>query len=231
MLEMTVPYRKMPHRRRTTQRKRGGAAYTLVGAPLDYVMTPGSTYTTDPSVGVYSRFPIDPTVNPQVVSDLDVFFNSGLSQGCGTENSTLTVPADMGSNQIVSMQGGAAIDTGNPFLNSISGMGESATNHPYLASAYPNTAQSLTHSWQGKLDSVPTSSDPTDHTWKLATDASLKAYDVGNLARSLGTATALLSPSVAVTGGARRTKSKRTMKRKSPKSRKSRKARRTRQRK
>jgi hypothetical protein len=190
--------REMP-RRRMTHRKRGGAAYALTGAPLDYMMTPGSAFTTDPSVGVYSRFPIDPTVNPQVVSDLDVFFNSSLSQGCGTENSTLTVPADMGSNQVggrrrFSMRGGVADLSENTIVKAIVGMGDSAVNHPYLASAYPNVAQSLTNSWQGKVDSIPTSSDPTDHTWKYATDASLKAANVANLASSLGQANTLLTP-------------------------------------
>ncbi len=219
--------REMP-RRRMTHRKRGGAAYALTGAPLDYAMTPGSAFTTDPSVGVYARFPIDPTVNPQVVSDLDVFFNSGLSQGCGTENSSLTVPADMGSNQVgggrrrYGLRGGVA-DVGNSLVNAISGMGSSAINHPYLASAYPNTAQSLTNSWQGKMDAVPTSSDPTDHTWKLATDASLKAFDASNLARAIPPTTAILSSTAPPpAGGARKSRRhKRMSKRRHTKSRKS----------
>ena len=73
---------------RKTKKQRGGAA-TLEGAPLDY-MTRQGVY------GVYGNF-------PQYVSSGLTFYNQinqdSLTAGCGTENITPKLPADMGSNQ------------------------------------------------------------------------------------------------------------------------------------
>jgi hypothetical protein len=177
--------RRMPKRRMS--RKRGGASYELAGAPLDYALTPGAAFTTNPAVAVYDRFPIDPTVNPQVVSDLDVFFGSALSRGCGIENSSLQVPADMGSNQVGgkrrktrgrslrSHRGGSNASIAVPgffdkFQNNLGNLGSSALNHPYMSTARPTLPHSLTHQWQGRVDSIPSSPDATDHTWNYATE-------------------------------------------------------------
>jgi hypothetical protein len=179
--------RRMPKRRMTRRmsRKRGGASYELTGAPLDYTLTPGSAFTTNPAVAVYDRFPIDPTVNPQVVSDLDVFFGSALSRGCGIENSSLQVPADMGSNQVggkrrrtkrsLRYRGGSNSSIATPgffdkFQSNMGNLGDSALHHPYMSTARPTLPHSLTHQWQGRVDSIPTSADPTNHTWKYATE-------------------------------------------------------------
>jgi hypothetical protein len=85
-------------RRRRTQR--GGMA------PLDYTLTPPS-YTASPGmIGVYGNFPTEYGANPGAIDSMDRYFGSALQQGCGTENSSLTPPVDMGSNRV--MNGGAA---------------------------------------------------------------------------------------------------------------------------
>ncbi len=173
------PIRKMAKMRRSRRHRKqsAGASYSLMGAPLDYAMVPGSAMTTNPAVAVYDRFPVDPTVSPQMVSDLDVYFGSALTRGCGVENSSLVVPADMGSNQVGGKRksrrgsrkyGGADVGVPN-FLSKLGDAGSSVANHPYLATPYPNIPQSATNAWQGKLESIPTSSDPTDHTWQYQT--------------------------------------------------------------
>jgi hypothetical protein len=208
--------------RRNTRRNvhRGGAGYSLIGAPLEYGMTPGSAFTTNPVVAVYDRFPIDPTMNPQVVSDLDVFFGSALTRGCGIEDISLKVPADMGSNQVGGksnrnrkthrkIRGGAQGMPG--FTNALADFGSGVSHHPYIATAYPNIAQSATNAWQGKLESVPTSSDPTNHTWKYSSEFPTKPVNVANWATSLGPSPYLMrvtagSPVVARGGGIRKSR-------------------------
>ena len=211
-------------KRTRKDRKHGGASYALTGAPLNYAMIPGSAFTTNPTVAVYDRFPIDPTVNPQVVSDLDVFFGSALSRGCGVEDTSLKVPADMGSNQVggkgrrTRYKRGGASDTG--FFSSLGDFGTTTAHHPYMATAYPNTAQSLTNQWQGKLDPVPTSSDPTDHTWKYAAEqVPTVVANPANWATALGPTPYLMRVS-AQAGGRKRTLKTKIRKTKSRKHRK-----------
>ena len=185
--------RRMPKRQRMT-RKRGGASYELAGAPLDYAMVPGGSataFTTNPAVAVYDRFPIDPTVNPQVVSDLDVFFGSALTRGCGVENTSLQVPADMGSNQV----GGKRKNKRNSrkirggytdILSNVKDFGDSMAYHPYMNSSVPTLPHSLNHQWQGKLDTIPASSDPTDHTWSYATEMAKQPVNPRDLITAQG---------------------------------------------
>jgi hypothetical protein len=239
------PIRTMPKRRGTYRKRslRGGAGYALQGADLNYTMTPGSVFTTTPTVAVYDRFPIDPTVNPQVVSDLDVFFGSALSRGCGVENTVPQVPADMGSNQVggkrktyrkhrMNLKGGASLLPG--LWDGAKDSGESIAYHPYVGTAFPNAAHSATFAWQGR-ESIPASGDPSDHTWNYATDKPLEPT-VTTTATALGPSQFLMSswptkgPSPA--GGARRksksSKSKSKSKSKSSKSKSKSKTRKTR---
>lgn len=76
-------------------KKQGGGGMALAGAPLDFQTRPGVD-------GVYGSF-------PQYVSQGLSFYNTvnqqGLFKGCGTENITPKIAADMGSNQA---GGGAA---------------------------------------------------------------------------------------------------------------------------
>jgi hypothetical protein len=76
---MTTP------RGRTTRKQKGGsAAGALAGAPLDYMTRAGGT-------GVYGNFPAYQT------SGLDRYYQDSMSAQCGKEDSTPTVPVDMGS--------------------------------------------------------------------------------------------------------------------------------------
>jgi len=72
--------------------KRGGS---LGGAPLDYVMRPGM-----PAVATYATFPTEVGSDPKATHDLDVYYNSALGRGCGSENTTAHVAPDMGSNLV-----------------------------------------------------------------------------------------------------------------------------------
>ena len=77
----------------TKKNKHSGGSH--LGAPLDYVMRPGL-----PGVATYATFPTEVGADPQSVRNLDVYYNSGMGRGCGTENTTAHVPATMGSNKV-----------------------------------------------------------------------------------------------------------------------------------
>ena len=89
-------YLSIKHRSgsRATKKQRGGSAAALAGAPLDYTTRQGV-------YGVYGNF-------PQYVSSGLTFYNQinqdSLTAGCGVENITPKLPADMGSNEV--QQGG-----------------------------------------------------------------------------------------------------------------------------
>lgn len=96
-------YRKLKKTMTGTRRRkqRGGMA------PLDYTLTPPS-YTASPGmIGVYGNFPTEYGANPGAIDSMDRYFGSALQQGCGTENSSLMPPVDMGSNRVLN-GGGAA---------------------------------------------------------------------------------------------------------------------------
>jgi hypothetical protein len=74
--------------RSKTRRMNGGSA------PLQYQMGPGL------HVQNYGNFPVEAATDPASIRNLDVFFQDSLVKGCGTENSSLSVPVDMGSNKV-----------------------------------------------------------------------------------------------------------------------------------
>jgi hypothetical protein len=74
--------------RSKTRRMQGGYA------PLQYQMAPGL------HVQNYGNFPVEVSTDPASIRNLDVFFQDSLVKGCGTENSSLSVPVDMGSNKV-----------------------------------------------------------------------------------------------------------------------------------
>lgn len=84
---LSIKHRSAP---RKTKKQHGGSATALAGAPLDY-MTRQGVY------GVYGHF-------PQYVSSGLTFYNQinqdSLTAGCGVENITPKLPADMGSNLV-----------------------------------------------------------------------------------------------------------------------------------
>jgi len=73
---------------RTQKTQKGGSA------PLNYDMAPGLNPPT------YGRFPVAIDTDSQSIQDLDVYFQNSLTKGCGTENSSLTIPEGMGSNMV-----------------------------------------------------------------------------------------------------------------------------------
>lgn len=144
--------RSSRQRRRTHRQKRRGGA--LTGAPLSYTMTPGST------VNVYGRFPTEIASDPQSIQDLDVYYRSALSHGCGTEDSSRQVPADMGSNRV--QTGGASLFD---------------LPRPFLAGTPPNMAQSLSSSWSGATEPVPIPSSPVYQNWGYQSSVLPSAID------------------------------------------------------
>jgi hypothetical protein len=72
-----------------TKKQRGGMA------PLDYGMAPGL----NPGAS-YGNFPVAINTDPQSIQDLDVYFQSAITKGCGIENSSPTIPEGMGSNMV-----------------------------------------------------------------------------------------------------------------------------------
>ena len=86
---LSIKHRSSSHGSRMTKKQRGGNPSVLAGAPLDYATRQGV-------YGVYGHF-------PQYVSSGLSFYNQinqdSLTAGCGTENITPKLPADMGSNE------------------------------------------------------------------------------------------------------------------------------------
>jgi hypothetical protein len=148
--------------RKASRRAYGGA---LTGAPLQYAMTPGA------NVGVYGRFPTEIGNN----ASLDVFYKSALNTGCGTENSTRTVPETMGDNKVGGRRrrktARSTRKRGGNFLGSLEGTVSSAissveTARPFLASAPPNIIQSTYEKIVGNPTQIPADPSPVTATWK-----------------------------------------------------------------
>lgn len=90
----TNQYREMYGKKKTMRKNHRGGSAALTGAPLSYATVPGA------NVSVYGRFPTEVATDPASIRDLDVFYNSALSRGCGIENSNRTIPVEMGSNKV-----------------------------------------------------------------------------------------------------------------------------------
>ena len=93
--EMRSKNTRSKHAKKSLRRSRARKQRGGVGAPLDYVMTPGA------NVPVYGRFPVEVDTDPGSIKDLDVYFQNALTFGCGKEAGYWPqVPANMGSNQV-----------------------------------------------------------------------------------------------------------------------------------
>jgi hypothetical protein len=143
-------YRK---HKRSLKGKRGGS-YALTGAPLTYAMTPGMT------ASIYGKFPTEIGTDPASIQNLDVFYGSALSRGCGIENSTRHVPETMGSNKL----GGNRTlrrnrKVGGSLMESIKTIGPI----PTYSTVTPNVSQIANTAYAGQAP-FP-SKDQTDHTW------------------------------------------------------------------
>lgn len=182
--EMYYKEMRSKHTTRRQQRQHGGS-----GAPLDYSMTPGL------NIQAYGRFPIEAGTDPASIRDLDVYFRDSLTADCGVKDSSLTVPPNMGSNQVggggnrsrrnrrstnrrgrSGGRGGRGGRTqrrrrlrlrqrGGDLLESIT------ARMPFVhnSSVAPNMLQSAQNAYTGGTEPVPAPSDPSIHTWEPRT--------------------------------------------------------------
>jgi hypothetical protein len=154
----TRNYRKtMVRRHKKRSMKRGGASHNLAGAPLTYSMTPGTT------ANVYGKFPTEIATDPASIKNLDQFYSSALTKGCGIENSTRQVPATMGSNKVGGRRKSTRKMKGGDLLSGLQMRGLPA---PYYATAPPNFIQTTAGDMAGMKPFAPPS--PVDHTWSYS---------------------------------------------------------------
>lgn len=141
---------------RLLKRRVGG--YALTGAPLTYSMTPGTT------ANVYGRFPTEISTDPASIKNLDQFYGSALNRGCGIENSTRLIPANMGSNKV----GGRRTRKGRSQLGGdlFQGLSMRGLPAPYYSTAPPNFMQTTGADWAGVKPFV--SADPTQPAWNYS---------------------------------------------------------------
>lgn len=166
---------------RSKTRKQGGGGGSAMGAPLDYATAPGL------NIQSYGRFPIEAGTDLSSIRNLDVYFRDSLTSDCGVKDSSLKVPADMGSNQVGgrrrvasrkrqrkprTLKSGKGRRGGRKTMRQRGGnLLESVTARtPFVhnSSAPPNMLQQASHAWAG--NSQFPSSDPSDHTWTLRTN-------------------------------------------------------------
>lgn len=135
-------------------------------APLDYQLRPGVA-------GVYGQFP------DYVSGGFGAFNHDSFRMGCGHENISPRVPADMGSNLVKSggglkekkrhftkrksktMNGGACLGIPLPSITVPSGVQE-FLQRPIMSSSPPSTSQSLQNDWKGGV--ALASGDPTNNS-------------------------------------------------------------------
>ena len=194
-------YRDM---RSSSKKMRGGSA------PLSYQMTPGA------NVAVYGRFPVEADTDPATIADLDVFFNSGMSHSCGKENSSLTVPENMGSNKVGGSRrhrsrrahvGGGKRKTQRHRMNRRrtlrrraqrryhgGNLLESVAMRPLLATAPPNFLQTQFHNGSGGVPSMPVPANPVSHTWGYVSNGTAGIINPGEITNIGSDMTKLASP-------------------------------------
>ncbi len=154
--------RRMNRRMSRSMSRRVYGGFALTGAPLNYSMVPGTT------ADVYGKFPTDISTDPQSIQNLDQFYASALTRGCGVENITREVPATMGSNQIAKVGGRRKTrrgykSRGGNLLDTIS---TSVGTRLFYPTPPPNFIQTTSASAAGELP-FP-SSDPTKPSWNYS---------------------------------------------------------------
>jgi hypothetical protein len=168
-------YRKM------RSRKQRGSSYSLSPAQLDYAMTPGH------QIATYGRFPVEIGTDNASIQNLDVYYQNALTKGCGTENSSLTVPVEMGTNQV-----GGRSRKKNARMNrkkNTRTRGKKQTrktlrknrrhrggdllaslaSRPFGATAPPNVLQTVNNMWSGTTP-IPAPSNPVNQTWSYVSN-------------------------------------------------------------
>jgi hypothetical protein len=147
-------------------------------APLDYQLRPGVS-------GVYGQFP------DYVSGGFGAFNRDSFNVGCGTEDISPRVPADMGSNLVKSggglkakkrhltkrksktMKGGACLGIPLPSVTVPSGVQE-FLQRPITSSSPPTMLQSLQGDWKG---GVPLASgDPTSNSLRYIQSGTPSIY-------------------------------------------------------
>jgi hypothetical protein len=194
-------YRNM---RSSSKKMRGGSA------PLHYQMIPGA------NVSVYGRFPVEVDTDPASIRDLDVFFNSGMSHSCGKENTSLTVPENMGSNKVGGSRrhrsrrahaGGKrntqrkrnamrrrTLRRRNMRRFHGGNLLESVAMRPFLATAPPNILQTSFHNASGGVPPMPVPASPVSHTWEYMSNGTGGLINPGDITRISADMTKLASP-------------------------------------
>jgi hypothetical protein len=187
-------YRDMRSKTRRSRKQRGGAA-GIQGAPLNYVTAPGL------NIQAYGRFPIEAGTDPASVRDLDVYFQDSLTKDCGVKDSSLQVPADMGSNKVGGARRrqsrhkskgkrktqrrrgrkgrrGTYRQRGGDLLESIT----ARAPFVYNSTVSPSLIQQGSHAWTGSTEAVPAPADPSVHTWEPRTNGLSGLINPGQVA-------------------------------------------------
>ena len=166
--------------KRTRKQKKaaqtGGSATLLSPAGLDYQMAPGA------SLMEYGRFPIEAGTDLPSIGNMDVYFQPSRLQGCGIENSSLHVPASMGSNKVGGrrrtfrkrrhMLRQKKTQRGGNLL-------ESLASQPFLSGAPPNSIQIAANQWYGNTQAIPAPSSASSPTWAYASRGTAGLIDPG----------------------------------------------------
>lgn len=171
-------YRKMrskTHRRnggKRTRKTMKGGSYNIVGAPLDYTVTPGLP------VQTYGSFPVEVDTDPSSIKDLDVYFHDSLP--LSKAGYFPTVPAHMGDN--AAMKGGrrqrsSRVSKRKTLRSRSKGRRQyggdmlatlNMRSLPFNPTPYPNLVQSAASAFSGATTPIPTPASPVQHTWSLA---------------------------------------------------------------
>ena len=175
---------------RSTRRGKQSGGSMLSPAPLAApAMVPGLNVTT------YGSF-------PEAIHDIDAYFNQAQLKGCGTEDISLQVPKDMGSNQVggsgrrdrrgsrraarktyraarKTYRGGKRRATKSTLRRRRSQRGgdlmTSLASRFSFSTAPPNGAQIVQHISSGGTGFVPAPASPVHHVWdyKLGNNAAM----------------------------------------------------------
>jgi hypothetical protein len=182
--------------RSKTRRMKGGSA------PLHYQMGPGL------HVQNYGNFPVEAATDPASIRNLDVFFQDSLLKGCGTENSSLSVPVDMGSNKVGGKRSlsrsRARAHSHKRAQRAVKNQRKTYRKHRasrrqrggdmwdslvsrapllYNATPFPNAMQSVANAWNGGTEPVPVSSSPVVHTWQPMSNGIVGTINPGIITR------------------------------------------------
>ncbi len=176
--------RKHTQRKQRKQKQHGGSA------PLDYSMTPGL------NIKAYGNFPIEAGTDPASIRNLDVYFQDSLTKDCGVKDSSLHVPANMGSNQVggvrhqLSRRGKRKSVRASTMRRraQTSRKGQKGRRASYRqrggdllesitartpfihnSSVAPNLLQSAQNAYIGGTQAIPAPADPSAYTWEPRT--------------------------------------------------------------